>query len=308
MERQLRSGYELPLRTVTARNTAAHEAGSIHDDAYAARMGYRGGLVPGVTLLAYLTPSLVDAFGAAWPQRGRLHARFLRPAYDGETLVVRASVTRREGNDAVLACQIARPDEPPCVEAQTACLLGEAPLPEARPWRRSIPVAARSSAADGELPPLTPETLVVGQELAPLTYRLSLEEAQRWAAEAGDDSPWYRESSPPSTSPCPEGSRGVGTGFGRPIVHPAWFARDPIALLRHNFACKATLHAATDLAYQGIGWPEREYTVYGVIADVYERKGHSYTVVDCLTVDQDGREIVRQRHTSLIRLRAEVGG
>ncbi len=112
-----------------------------------------------------------------------------------------------------------------------------------------------------------------------------------WAALAEDDHPWYRNASP----------SGV-----RPIVHPAFFARDPIELLHHNFARKATVHAATDLAYQHVGWADREYTVYGYIAAVYERKGNSYLVVDALTVDQDGREIVRNRYTSLIRLRAEV--
>ena len=282
-------GDQLPARTVVARNTAADEAGSIHDDAYAARMGYRGGLVPGVTLLAYLTPSLIEAFGETWPQRGRLRARFVRPAYDGEALLVRAAVARRDGADLTLECRIERSDGSACVEAKAACLLGEAPSPGPGPWRRGLP-APRRATTEGGLPPLDPETLIVGEELSPLTYYLSLEESIAWAARAGDEHPWYRDASP------------FG---GRPIVHPAFFARDPIALLRHNFASKATIHAATDLAYQHAGWPDRDYTVYGYIAEVYERKGNSYVIVDTLTVDQDGREIVRNRHTSVIRLRGE---
>jgi hypothetical protein len=47
--------------------------------------------------------------------------------------------------------------------------------------------------------------------------------------------------------------------------------------------------------------------VYGYVADVYERNGQGYVEVETLTVDQDGREIVRNRHTSLIRLRGEEG-
>lgn len=296
MTHSLRPGDELPLRTVVALNTSADEAGSIHDDAHAARMGYRGGLVPGVTLLAYLTPSLVDAFGETWPQRGRLSARFVRPAYDSETVSVHATVVRSDerpgGDDIALDCRLERPDGMTCMEAEAACLVGEAPEHEPGPWRRATPIASpRRPAPDGELPPLRPETLLVGEELSPLTYRLSLEEAMAWTAQARDDHPWYRNDAP------------FG---GRPIVHPALFARDPIQLLRHNFAHKATVHAATDLSYQHAGWADREYTVYGYIADVYERKGNSYLVVDTLTADQDGREIVRNRHTSLIRLRAEV--
>jgi acyl dehydratase len=287
----LQPGERLPPRTVLARNTAAHEAGSIHDDAQAARAGYRGGLVPGVTLLAYLTPSLIEAFGEAWPRRGRLRARFVRPVYDGEALAVRATVASRGGGDVALACTLERADGAACVEAQAACLLGEPAARAALPWRRAIPIASgRAPAPDGALPPLAPELLVPGEELSPLTYHLSHSDAVAWAARAGDGDPWYHEASP------------LG---GRAIVHPALFARDPILLLRHNFARKATVHAETELAYQHAAWPGRDYTVYGYVAEVYERKGNSYAVAETLTVDEDGREIVRNRHTSVIRLRGE---
>jgi acyl dehydratase len=286
----LRPGDELPTRTLVARNTAAGDTGSIHDDAYAARMGYRGGLVPGVTLLAYCTPTLIEAFGEAWAQRGRLRASFLRPAYDGETLAVRATVARADGNDVTLGCRIERADGVACVEAEASCLLGEQPSTTSKPWRTTIPVAGPAVPPGGGLPPLAPENMTIGQELSPLTYRLSLAESIAWAGAAGDESAWYRDASP------------FG---GRPIVHPALFARDANRLLGHNFAGKASVHAATDLAYQGVGWPDRDYTVYGYVVDLHERNRNNYAELDTLTVDQDGREIVRHRYTSVIRLREE---
>ena len=289
MSSTLRPGQRFPERTVVAQNTAADEAGSIHDDASAARLGYRGGLVPGVTLLAYLTPTLIVAFGAAWPQRGRLRARFLRPAYDGETLRVSSTVSRADDGDVALDCRVGRADGAACVEAEAGCSLTEQPV-EAKPWRSAIPVAGPAVPPGGGLPPLAPEHMTVGQELSPLTYRLSLAESAAWAGAAGDGSAWYRDASP------------FGGG---PIVHPAWFARDAIYLLRHNFAYKATIHAATDLAYLSAGWPDRDYAVYGYVVDLYERKGNGYAVLDTLTVDQDGREIARNRHTSVITLRGE---
>jgi len=283
-------GGELPSRTVVARNTAAEELGSIHDNAYAARFGYRGGLVPGVTLLAYLTPALIEAFAEAWPQRGRLHARFVRPAYDGERLAVRATAARRDGDDVTLACRVENERGAACVEAEASCAVGDAP-PERAPWRRGIPAPRPVRLVPGGgLPPLDPDAFVIGEELMPLTYRVTPDESMAWAAQMDDQSSWYREASP------------FG---GAPIVHPAFFARDPIELLRHNFAYKATIHAETDLAYQHVAWPERDYTVYGYIADVYERKDSSYVVIQTLTVDHDGREIARNRHTSIVRLRGE---
>ncbi len=286
----LQPGLALPPRTVVARNTAAHEAGSIHDDAQAERFGYRGGLVPGVTLLAYLTPSLIAAFGEAWLRRGRLAARFRRPAYHDDTVVARATVSARYERGVSLRCAVER-DGAVCVEAEASCALGETPV-DTTPWRRGIPSGHPPPALDGGLPPLSAETLSAGQELSPLTYRLSPDEAARWAADADDDYPWYRTESP----------------FGGPVIHPACFARDPIHLLRHNFAYKATVHASTDLTYRGAGFPGRDHTVYGYVVDVYERRGHDYAVIDTLTIDEDGREIARNRHVSLITLRGEKAG
>jgi acyl dehydratase len=268
-------------RTIVARNTAAEDAGSIHDDARAAQLGYRGGLVPGVALIAYLTPLFIEAWGEAWPQRGHLRARFLRPVYDGESVVARA----RSAAGGRLACRIER-DGDVCVEAEASLRDPDAPR---TPWRSSIPGGGTHVSPDGSLPPLALESLAVGQELSPLTYRLSLSHAAAWARNASDDSPWYRDGSP----------------FDGPVVHPAWFARDAIELIRHDFAFKATVHAASDISYLHAGLPDRDYTVYGTVVDAYERKGNDFLVVDTLTVDQDGREIARNRHTSVIALRSE---
>jgi acyl dehydratase len=280
-------GRALAPRTVQARNTEAHLTGSVHDDEQARRLGYLGGLVPGVTLLAYLTPTLLDAFGAWWPQRGRLRARFRRPVYAGEELVVRAIVTANKaqqgGQEVTLACTIGGDGEDQRVEAEARCLL-DGTLEESTPWRRRIPSASQPLAGDG-LPALTAETLAPGQELAPLTYELSQSEALEWAAQRGDVHPWYYEASP------------FG---GRPIVHPALFARDPFRLLRHNFTVGPLVHAASELAYQGVGWPGMSYTVYGYVEHVERRRGRPYFVLDTLTVDRDGREILRGRHTVAI--------
>ena len=45
----------LPSYTVKARNTSTSSENKIHDDAVAKTYGFRGGLVPGVTVYAYLT-------------------------------------------------------------------------------------------------------------------------------------------------------------------------------------------------------------------------------------------------------------
>lgn len=93
---QAQPGDRLSPLVVVARNTAAEEQGSIHDDEQARKAGYRGGLVPGATGLAYITRRLVDFFGPAWVERGRIALRMTRPAYDGERVTVHAIVRERQ--------------------------------------------------------------------------------------------------------------------------------------------------------------------------------------------------------------------
>lgn len=73
---------------VRARNTATDSENRMHDDRTAAQYGFRGGLVPGITIYGYLTVPVLERFGADWLARGGMRVRFLKPVYDGEEIVV----------------------------------------------------------------------------------------------------------------------------------------------------------------------------------------------------------------------------
>src|SRR5258708_2285791 len=90
----------LPLYRVRAKNTAPDSENKIHDDRVAAEYGFRGGLVPGVTVYGYMTVPLVDA-EPAWLERGSMHVKFLEPVYDGEEIVVRAEANEDGSMDVV---------------------------------------------------------------------------------------------------------------------------------------------------------------------------------------------------------------
>src|SRR5258707_14138640 len=74
---------------VRARTTSAYSENEIHDDTVAASYGFRGGLVPGVTVYAYMTVPLVERFGLDWLERGSMQVKFHQPFYDGDEVVVR---------------------------------------------------------------------------------------------------------------------------------------------------------------------------------------------------------------------------
>jgi acyl dehydratase len=82
----------IPLR-IRAVNTAADSENKIHDDRVAAQYGFRGGLVPGVTVYGYLASAVIDHFDDQsstnpWLTRGALDVRFQKPVYEDDEVVV----------------------------------------------------------------------------------------------------------------------------------------------------------------------------------------------------------------------------
>lgn len=76
------------MMQVRAVNTALDSENKIHDDAVAARYGFRGGLVPGVTVYGYLAQAVCEHFGADWLERGAMDVRFHKPVYHGDDVTV----------------------------------------------------------------------------------------------------------------------------------------------------------------------------------------------------------------------------
>ncbi len=85
-DQQERAG---PFRT--PRNTAQEIKGSIHDDATASKLGFRGGTVAGSIHMDQFVPALLDLYGPDWFATGGLSLMFKQATVDGEA--VRATVT-----------------------------------------------------------------------------------------------------------------------------------------------------------------------------------------------------------------------
>jgi hypothetical protein len=74
---------------VTAKNSASDSENKIHDDTVAQAYGFRGGLVPGVTVYGYMVPAVLDRFGRAWLERGAMTFRLHAPCYEDDAVVTR---------------------------------------------------------------------------------------------------------------------------------------------------------------------------------------------------------------------------
>jgi len=76
-----------------ARNWSADAGeGSIHDDATATKLGFRGGTVAGSIHMDQYAATLVELFGQRWFERGALSLYFINATVDGEGVRVSAEV------------------------------------------------------------------------------------------------------------------------------------------------------------------------------------------------------------------------
>lgn len=70
-------------------NQVPDAVNEIHGDQVAKAYGFKGALVPGATVAAYLIHPFVEAYGMRYLESGYAHVRLHSPVYDGETFEVK---------------------------------------------------------------------------------------------------------------------------------------------------------------------------------------------------------------------------
>ena len=160
------------MTTLVHRVRAVNESRSpnlVHDDEFARRLGFRGGLVPGAAVYGYMAVLPDQRWGAAWRAGGTMSARFVKPFYDGEEVTVTAS-----GDADALDLEARNPEGEVCATGRATVSAGGAP-PEADRYPAPEPPAERR-------PPLE---VAEGEALGVLRTALRLEPA--WPARLGNE-------------------------------------------------------------------------------------------------------------------------
>jgi len=137
-------GRALPIHRFRAQNVAVESANKIHDDQVAAAYGFRGGLVPGVTVYGYMTAPIVEK-APEWLERGSMRLRLIEPFYDGEEVLVRAEC----GDDGSIAVTAEREDGTVC--ARGTASIRDASLPQPLPLpEHPLPAMEQRPAPSGD--------------------------------------------------------------------------------------------------------------------------------------------------------------
>jgi hypothetical protein len=143
----------------------------MHDDAVARTYGFRGGLVPGVDVWAYMTRPCVDRWGIGFLTGGAMEARFVTPVYDGE----RVGVTLDDdGTLTVIGGD------------RTVRATGRAALAAAPPV-----VAIEATEFPDPVPPASADLLTPGTVLGTLRFHYRREQAAAYLGDIRETSEVY---------------------------------------------------------------------------------------------------------------------
>ena len=264
---------------VRARNTATDSENKIHDDKTAASFGFRGGLVPGVTVYAYMTVPVVERFGLDWLERGSMQVKFNQPFYDGEEVIVRGEAD--DSADAIsISITAAREDGTVCSTALATVNDRTAWLGEAR--LEDYPEAPLPALEARYIP--TRELLIPGTAIGTLIESMSVPNAD--LLEILDERlPIYRGA--------------------RAVAHPYTLLGLANQVLVRNYKLGPWIHAASDLMNRSAVRDGEEVSVRGRISDCFERKGHEFVVLDLLVIADRKRVVQQVRHTAIYRPRVK---
>ncbi len=97
-----------PLRR--SQNNARNVKGSIHDDATATKLGFRGGTVAGSIHLELFPPLLLKAFGKRWFEHGTISMYFLNATTDREAVRAFLREPPHDASDGQVEIWIERDD------------------------------------------------------------------------------------------------------------------------------------------------------------------------------------------------------
>jgi len=227
-------------RTIEAYNTATDSTNRMHDDAVAQTYGFRGGLVPGVDVWAYMTQPCIERWGERFLTGSTMAARFVSPVYDGEL------VEARLDDDGSL--RITGPDG-------TVRATGVASLHDSLPPVVAVATAPRPDA----VPPVTASLLAPGTVLGTLKFPYRRELAAVYLAEVRDDHDVYA---------------------GGAVCHPGFLARQANGVLHRNVELGPWIHVGSRVHHRGLVHDGDVLEVRGQVSAEYERKGHRFVDLD----------------------------
>jgi acyl dehydratase len=134
--------------------------------------------------------------------------------------------------------------------------------------------------------PFSYETINVGEVLGRKEVLITDEMIQTCARAIESTHPWYFETSP----------------FGGRIAPPTIFDNEALNILDEKYERFGSIHAKQSWEFKHPARVGKKVTLTVTVIDKYLKRERPYMVMELVAVDEDGIEICRGKHTSLMRL------
>jgi hypothetical protein len=255
---------------IIARNTATKSENQIHDDSTARRYGFSGGLVPGVTVYAYMCRLVIDQLGLAWMENGRISARFLKPVYHGHEITIES---RPMGDGTDLELKVID-------SSGTVCATGECGVIDSPP---TVDPAAYPNAPLPEVrPAATAEAFAAEPLLGSVQGTFSADGGRTYLELIGEDPAQF---------------------VHEPLAHPGWLLTWANLALTSNFVLGPWIHVSSEVQNLSSVKDGERIDVRGRVIRTFERKGHQFVELDLL-LRADERAAAQIHHVAIYQPRA----
>ena len=259
---------------VRTHNASTQSENRMHSDDVARTFGFKGGLVPGVTVFSHMTQPLVARYGEAWLARGTAEVSFAKPAYEGELLSIHTADTGAAQH--TLTCLNEQGIE---LARMNAALPTTAAQPDARGHIAPAPPQA-------ERPTVTWDLMAIHQPFPALAWSPTRDDNLEWCHDTRDELALYHEGA-------------------TPLLHPGFILRQANFVQRKRFVIPAWIHAASRITFFEALRTGTDYEVRAIPEEKWNHKGHEfvrlYVAVRC-----GERTVAEVLHTAIFRPRVKT--
>ena len=269
-------GTALPEYRVSA--TPTHDAweNKIHEDGLAREFGFRGGLVPGVTVYSWMTHPVAAALGGAWLDHGTFSVRFAKPVYFGQPVTVWASVAAHSKDEVTIQARVVNDEDDVCATATMGLPLGALlPLPDSTAYPAAPLPAERPLASRAFLESRT----VLG------TPQLILERAvvDAFLLKVSETLPMYRGADAPA--------------------HPGLYLDQANRALDRNVRVSPWIHVESHGQHLSVPRVGERIETRAKVKNLFQGKGHEFVEMDLLLLAEGSRPVAAIRHVAIYQMR-----
>ena len=265
-------GTILPEYRVRALMDTADSDNRLQDDEYAWRHGFRAGLVPGSSIFAYMSRTLVEFLERDWLERGSAEVRFIRPVYSGEEIRV-SGLVASVSKEGVVSMEFQALNN-----QGTPCGTGVAQLPLGAP----VPMPSPDDFPPGRAKlhrPISLESLQLGECLTPIASEFTWNVHWQYCQKSiRDHHPVYQK-----------------------ILHPGWIVNRASRILAANYAIPAWIDVSCQVQNYHLQQEECVVETRGRVQDKFERGGDHFVVLD-LAVFAQTLCLQTIRYTAIFRI------